>query len=701
MKPEIRQLIEENLRRNKDIHRIFNPVTGEGSFLERTKVHMDDFPIKDMWLPKDMMKVPLVHQLIENNGISGFIQSLYDDEDNDEEISIDDREKVIRQFIRIRCKYDFPFWAYTFAKIKNKDGGDDIPFRLNRPQRKLIEKLEQMRTAGKPIRLILLKARQWGGSTATQIYMAWLQLIHITGWNSNIVAHVKDASAEVKGMFDKLIDAYPLWMLHDEGDAYNEKESKQVGVNGTQNINYIPQRNCKIKIGSAERPDSARGGDSALVHCTEVAFWKKTEGKTPQAIIRSACAGTSLKPLTLIVYESTANGTGNFFQEEYDAAKNGKSQFDSLFVAWFEIERYSLPVDDYEKLANWLWVNRNNANSPDNRSESGQYYWKLWKMGATFEAIAWYIIERKKYNDHADMAAEYPSDDVEAFKHSGAKVFDEYKVENFKRGCKAPKYIGDIYGDSISGKDALKDLRFSEDKQGLLWIWALPEIDDEEYVTNRYLVVVDIGGRSNKADWSVIAVYDRAWMMENGGKPIVVAQWYGHIDHDLLAWKAAQIAKFYDNALLVIESNTLETKDKERQVDGDQTSFILNQIKDVYDNLYARRRSEEEIREGIPVKYGFHTNVQTKPMIISMLVMVIREGLYVERDKRCLDEYLTYERKPNGAYGAIIGKHDDLLMTRAIGLYICYREMDTPRIIRRPRRTSSYKRKKPQTAATI
>lgn len=228
-----------------------------------------------------------------------------------------------------------------------------------------------------------------------------------------------------------------------------------------------------------------------------------------------------------------------------------------------------------------------------------------------------------------------------------------------------------------------------------------PEIDDEEYVTNRYLVVVDIGGRSNKADWSVIAVYDRAWMMENGGKPIVVAQWYGHIDHDLLAWKAAQIAKFYDNALLVIESNTLETKDKERQVDGDQTSFILNQIKDVYDNLYARRRSEEEIREGIPVKYGFHTNVQTKPMIISMLVMVIREGLYVERDKRCLDEYLTYERKPNGAYGAIIGKHDDLLMTRAIGLYICYREMDTPRIIRRPRRTSSYKRKKPQTAATI
>lgn len=701
MEADIKKLILENDRRNKEIYSPFNPVTGEGSMLERIKVHMDDFPLKDMWLPQSMMTIPMVRQLIKYNGINGFLMHLYEEEQiNEEDITDDDREKVIRQFIRIRCRHDFPFWAYTFAKIKNKDGGDDVPFRLNRPQRRLIESLERMRIAGKPIRLILLKARQWGGSTATQIYMAWLQLIHITGWNSNIVAHVKDASAEVKGMFDKLINAYPLWMLYAEGENYNLKESKQVGVDGTQNIKYIPQRNCKIKIGSAERPDSARGGDSALVHCTEVAFWKKTEGKTPQQIIRSACAGTSLKPLTLIVYESTANGTGNFFQEEYDAAKKGESQFESLFIAWFEIERYSLPVKNKEEFAKWLWENRENANAPDSRSESGLYYWKLWKLGATFEAISWYIIERKKYNDHADMAAEYPSDDVEAFKHSGAKVFDEYKVEKFKAACKPAKYIGDIYGDSISGKDALKNLKFTEDKQGFLWVWSLPEIDEDEIVTERYLVVVDVGGRSNKADWSVIVVYDRFWMMENGGKPIVVAQWYGHIDHDLLAWKAAQIAKFYDNALLVIESNTLETKDKERYVDGDQTSFILNQIKEVYSNLYARKQSEEEIREGLPVKYGFHTNVQTKPMIISMLVMVVREGLYTERDKRCLDEYITYERKPNGSFGAIIGKHDDLLMTRAIGLYICYREMEIPRIVRRPRRTSR-KQKRPQTAATL
>lgn len=188
--------------------------------------------------------------------------------------------------------------------------------------------------------------------------------------------------------------------------------------------------------------------------------------------------------------------------------------------------------------------------------------------------------------------------------------------------------------------------------------------------------------------------------MLDGEKPVVVAQWYGHIDIDLLAWRAAQIAAYYDNAYLVIESNTLETHDKEREVDGDQSQFILNQIKDIYPNLYARRQSEEDIREGLPRKYGFHTNVATKPMIISTLVKVIRERMYIERDERCINEYINYERKPNSGFGAIVGEHDDLLMTRAIGLHICFFEMDMPRFV--PRHQSQPRRRKHAvTAATI
>jgi hypothetical protein len=677
MLAEIHNILLENERRNKVIKAPFNPITGEGSILDREKVCISDFPLPEQYLPLSMLKVPLVKKIIKAGSIRKFITDALKCEYTES-----DKQKVIEQFIRVRIRHDFCFWAAMYCFIKQKGGGEDIHFRLNRPQRKLVECFERKRMANEPIRLILLKARQWGGSTATQLYMAWLQLVHQTGLNSLIVGHVKDASAEVKDMFDRMIKKYPTWLLHNLGEQYSDSEPKLEGVQGMQNIQRIPQRNCKIKIGTAESPDSARGGDYNLVHCTEVGLWKKTEGKKPEHIIRSACSGVLLKPYTMIVYESTANGTGNFFHREYSAAKDKKSQFEALFIAWYDIEQYSMPIANINTFATHLYQNRNNNNVNTTREQSGKYLWWLWEQGATLEAIEWYIHERMKCDDHGDMASEFPSDDVEAFVHSGARVFDKYKIEALKPSCRDPKYIGDIYADEDSGKGALKNIRFTEDKQGLFWVWSLPEIDSQEIIENRYLVIVDVGGRSKAADFSVILVLDRLFMMD-GGKPSVVAQWYGHIDMDLLAWKAAQIASFYDDALLVIESNTIETHDKERSVDGDQSSYLLAEIKDVYDNLYARKQSEDDIINKVPRKLGFHTNVSTKPMIISTLVKVIREGMYVERDVRCLDEYLTYEKRPNGSFSAILGKHDDLLMTRAIGLHICFFEMDMPVIVPR------------------
>ena len=697
MQKEVINILKENDKRNADVYQKFDPISGIGSIGERVEICIDGFPLETQCIPVEMLSIPLVKLLIKCGSIIKFLT-----EELEVEYSEEDRLKVIEQFVRLRCRYDFAFWAALYVYIKNKGGGDDVLFRLTRPQRKFVERLEKLRKANKPIRIVLLKARQWGGSTTSQLYMAWLQLIHKVGLNSLIIAHQGAGSDEIKDMFDRMIKAYPITMLYKLGETYNENESKLVGVGHSGSIHRVPQRNCKIKIGTAERPDSCRGGDYNLVHLSEVGLWKTTDGKKPEDIVRSACSGILLKPYTMIVYESTANGTGNFFQREYDAAKRGTSQFEAMFVSWFDIEQYSLPFENDDAKADfaiWLWKNRNNSSASSARAESGKYLWWLWEQGATLEAINWYVQERAKYNEHAPMASEYPSDDVEAFVHSGERVFDKYKVDEFRASCKPPKYIGDVYADGDSGKDALKNLRFAEDTQGLLWIWDLPEIDDKEIVTNRYLTIVDIGGRSKKADWSVILVIDRLFMLD-GDRPEVVAQWYGHIDMDILAWKAAQIAAFYDNSLLVIESNTLETHDKERQVDGDLSHFILNQIKNVYPNLYARKQTEDEIREGLPLRYGFHTNVATKPMIISTLIKVIREHLYTERDERCLDEYVVYEKKQNGAFGAIIGKHDDLLMTRAIGLHICFFEMPIPTIVMRVNMRVP-KKKKAVSAATI
>ncbi|MBE9488446.1 MAG: hypothetical protein IMY73_04600 [Bacteroidetes bacterium] len=274
------------------------------------------------------------------------------------------------------------------------------------------------------------------------------------------------------------------------------------------------------------------------------------------------------------------------------------------------------------------------------------------------------------------MSAEYPSDDIEAFKHSGKKVFNIYDVEKMRNSCRPPLFIGEVRGKAEKGKEALQNLKFHETPQGELKMWE--DVDKSINISNRYVISVDIGGRSASADYSVICVIDRYWLIF-GEKAVVVAEWCGHIRHDLLAWKSVQIAKYYNNALLVIESNTIETKDND--TDGDHSQYILEEIAFEYDNLYFRNAPADNIIEGKPKKWGFHTNRATKTAIIDNLIRTVEEQAYVERDSATLDEFTTYEVKQNGSLGAIDGLHDDKLITRAIGLFVSNYKMDLPKEI--------------------
>lgn len=691
----ISKILQENERRRAIVFAPFNPVTGEGSIGQRVAFTISDYPIPTQYLPVEMMDEPFVKSLSKAGSVDAFIGDALLLPVTDEA-----RDKVVEEFIRIRQKHDYPFWAAMFAYIKRKGGGTDVLFRLNRPQRKLIKRLEKMRKAGKPIRLILLKARQWGGSTAIQIYMAWLQLVHEVGLNSLIIAHQGTGSDEIKDMFDRMIKSYPVEMLHELGEAYAPNEPKMVGVGKSGNIFRVPQRNCKIKIGTAERPNSCRGGDYNLVHLSEVALWKETDGKKPEDIVRSACSGILLRPYTMIVYESTPNGVGNFFHKEYLAAKKGLSQFEAMFVAWFEIEQYELPFENeaekYE-FAKKLFANRRNEEIKSDREEPGTYLWRLWEKGATLEAIHWYVSERSKYTNHGDMASEYPSDDIEAFTYSGRKVFSSEDVEQFRPACRAPRWIGEIYGSADEGEKAIEGLRFKKEADGRLFMWHDVERSDEEEVTDRYLVVVDVcKGHTKNADFADILVIDRLFMMD-GEPPVVAAEWHGHIDMDKLAWKATQVAAYYNNALLVIESNTLETNNTKGEAE-----YILTLIHEVYGRqLYARKQSAEDIRQGLPKKYGYHTNPLTKKVVIYNLKVVIRERLYIEREEACLDEYLTYVETENNVFEAMEGYHDDRLMTRAIGMQVCYHEMELPRIVKRVNNINASIVQRPVSAATI
>ena len=189
------EIIKENKRRLKEISAVYNPITGEGSTsVPRIEVNISGFPIERLYLPTSMVKEPFVQQLREY-GADGYLREV-------ENTSLGNRDiiKLWLKFCLLRIKHDFEYWARTMTTISDKGKGRDTAFILNRPQRIYLKAMETLRLQQKPIDIILCKARQWGGSTLTQLYMLWIQLVHKQNWNSVICGDIEKQSSIVAGM---------------------------------------------------------------------------------------------------------------------------------------------------------------------------------------------------------------------------------------------------------------------------------------------------------------------------------------------------------------------------------------------------------------------------------------------------------------------------------------------------------------------
>lgn len=668
MYSSLADILAENIKRNGIIYADFDPIRGINSPpYDRFEFKVAELPVR--YYPVSMRDIPLVKQLMKVKSIAAFLRQ------RKLEVSQDNIQAIIQALVKERIKHDFPYWAACFVPIKTKEG-PTIKFVLNLPQRMLVEQLENMRLAGQPIRMIILKARQWGGSTCTQMYMAWIQLVHREGFYSAIVAHLNAASRKIRAMYRKMISAYPPELLNLDSPAPLALSAFE----GSETDSILSQsgkavRDTVLSIGSMQSPDSLRAGDIALVHYSEVGIWKKTDGRSPEDVIQAVSSSVLDEPLTMIVMESTAKGEGNLFYYEWQDAKNGTSSSYPLFIPWYVITKYSKDFESQEEKESFaleLFNNREQVTPPSPRAESGAYLWSLFSRGATLEAINWYVNKRKSYRDHNSMAAEYPSDDIEAFSSAKNKVFNTDAVARLKADCRPPIFIGDISGRMPTGSESLLDLRLTPDQYGDLRIWEYPDSSFKH--SNRYILCCDVGGTSSTADYSDIVVLDRWWRTEGDGD-VVVAEWHGHCSYSILAWKLAQLAKYYCNALLVVESNTLETRDVDTE--GNHAAYILNEIANYYPNLYARRQSPEDIRAGLPRKFGFHTNTLTKTLIIDHLNRLIDEHLYTEREEEALLEYNVYIRYDNGTLGAQAKMHDDRVMARAIAHYVS-NQMPTP-----------------------
>ena len=145
-----------------------------------------------------------------------------------------------------RYMEDFPRWCEECVTVIDKLTGAPVPFRLNAPQRRVAAVMEGQRRQGRPIRLILLKARQWGGSTLVQVYMAWMQMVRHRGWNSLICGHVKDASANIRGMYSMLLREYPA------------------SLKGERQVNAVDLANARMRLGAMAGGTISWHGDAYM-----------------------------------------------------------------------------------------------------------------------------------------------------------------------------------------------------------------------------------------------------------------------------------------------------------------------------------------------------------------------------------------------------------------------------------------------------
>lgn len=496
-----------------------------------------------------------------------------------------------------------------FIKIRNKES-KIIPLILNEPQLKLYNEIKRQKELGKPVRIIILKARQMGFSTETESIIFKDTVTHFNV-NSGIVAHKDESSSNLFNMSKLMYECLPD-ELKPEKKASNAKELIFDTKEGTG-------LKSKIKVMTAGGDGIGRSDTFNNLHISEYAFWGKNKKEQLIGLLQSV----PNLPSTMIIIESTANGF-NDFKDMWDKAVAGENDFVPLFVGWNELSEYSMYYDGF-----------------DLTNEEKELK-KLYNL--TNEQLAWrrWCVRNNCNGDLELFSQEYPICPEEAFISTGECIFDKKiiikRLEELRKG-KGPIRQGSFiynFKDNI-----ISNIKWVDDPKGIIKIYEEPKPNV------KYGIGGDTAGEgSDKFGGQVIENFT--------GKEVAVL--WGKIDEDLYAKQMYCLGRYYNTALLGIEAN-----------------FSSYPIKELVKYRYPRqyvREKEDKITGKKEKSYGFKTTSVTRPVIIAELVRIMREEIDNINDIPTLEEALTFIRNEQGKPEAQEGKHDDLIMSLAIGYRI-------------------------------
>ena len=393
-------------------------------------------------------------------------------------------------------------------KIKTKSG-TVVPFRLNDAQRKLYAVAKRQQDAGKPVRLIILKARQLGFSTLTEglIFHACATRKNV---NALIVAHREDATANLfrmsKLFYDELpVPVKPMLRASNAQELVFENPSKLRSEREAR-----PGLRSRIRCATAGGRGIGRSDTLQCVHLSEYAFWPDGADGKASTLAGILQAVPSL-PGTMVVIESTANGFEDF-KERWDAAVAGENDFEPVFFAWFENPDYSMPV-----VPGTEWTPEERDLRDAYRLTDEQLQWRRWCIA-------------NNCGGSLDMfRQEYPASPGEAFLHSGTGVFDNEQIVLRLERLPSP-----------AGRGEFADGEWTESETGAITLYELPE----EGVP--YVLGGDTAGEGS--DYFTAIVIDNV----TGRIAAKLRQKYSEPEY---VRQICALGRFYNDALVAIETN--------------------------------------------------------------------------------------------------------------------------------------------------
>lgn len=490
-----------------------------------------------------------------------------------------------------------------FIKIVNKDG-ELVSLRFNYAQNKLYDVIKKQTKENKPVRIIILKARQMGISTCVEAILNTNTMLNFN-MKTGIITHQSSATSNLfkmsKIMYQSLPNKIKPQVLKD-----NQNE---LVFNNTDNTGL----NSELKCMTAGSSGVGRSDTYKQLHLSEYAFWPGDKKATLNGLLQ-AVPNT---PNSIVIIESTANGFEHF-KELWDDAVAGNSDFIPVFFPWFKMPEYRMQYDGFSLTEEEEELKR--IYDLDNE----QLSWRRW------------CIKNNCSNDIDMFKQEYPSNPEEAFLSTGKCLFNKEQVINRIQKLKAPLKTGYFKYNYNSQK--ITNIKFVEsESKSLIEIYEMPK-SGYPYVLGGD--PAGIGTDSFAGD-----VIDNTT-----GKQVATLE--VELDETEFTRQMYCLGMFYNEALCCIETNysTYPTKELFRL---GYTKQYLRTIDDIIDVK-------------IQDKLGFNTNRATRPVIISELVKFFSECIDLINCKKTLLQALTFIKREDGKQAADDGYHDDRIMSLAI-----------------------------------